>query len=610
MAPLYFPKARPTYGHRQTRRKRWLCWLELILKTCLLLACIVAGAATIGMGARLSAQELSGLAKRKPFTIGGEVGAECSSFLSSPKNFNRPFSYLLNVSLNPAVYGISLPIQLSFGQDGFNFKHPFNILQITPSYKWIKAYIGRTSMTMSPYGLAGIGFDGAGVELRPDFLPVSLSAMFGRLQKEDVGDSLRPPAYRRLAYGFNIGWVHRKQQLDVHFFHAWERDPVPAGAAAMPQRNLVLSWQGRFPIADIVTLSTEGGLSWLQSRAAELAEDAAAKAGTGFSKATPGLAFKVRAQAFGAELAYERQGAQFHSMGRFYSGGDLESVSIGYSGDFKQKWRFSGRLGWQRDNLRKDRQSRMNRLAADLQLHYSSDGPWEAAVSYSNFTTHTRLLPMQVEPGAYVPIAHPDSLRNTQLSQQAQARFSYRIGRRAPRPSDGRPNQTTALSAPGEHAHTLAFDFSFQESKLVGEQALNDYFSTRLSHQTCLPRDCRLNSDLHAQAAYRPASKTAEIYAGPSVGFTKSFLADKNLNLNVRLQYDLGFNRRSLQNGLANLGSGIGYRFARQHQIDLRLNLRFKHALGNGHTAHASNPAEATAFRTDFTGTLRYAYRF
>lgn len=612
-----YHKARPAYGRRQNRYRRLVFWLELILKTGLLAACIAAGAATVGMGVRLSAQELSGLSKRKPFTIGGEVGAECSSFLSQPRNFNRPFSYLLNVSLNPAIYGISLPLQLSFGQDGFNFKHPFNILQLTPSYKWIKAYIGRTGMHMSPYGLAGIGFDGAGVELTPDFLPVSLSAMFGRLQKEDVGDSLRPPTYRRLAYGFKVGWTHEKQQLDVHFFHAWENGGKTADAMMakdLPQRNLVVAWQGRFSIADIVTLGCEGGVSWLQRKTAGVAEEAALPVS---DKASPGLSFKLRAAAFGAELAYERQGAQFHSMGRYYSGGDLESVSLGYNGDFKQRWRFSGRLGYQRDNLKKDRQSRMNRLAADVQLQYASDGPWETSVAYSNFMTHTRLLPMQVEPGAYVPIAHPDSLRNTQLSQQAQARFSYRFGgsrqasRQASRPPHGQPggpeSRKTATPVSGSPAHTLSFDFSFQESKLVGEQALNDYFSARLSHQTGLGKDCRLNTALHAQAAYRPASKTAEIYAGPSVGFSKSFLEDQSLNLNFRLQYDLGFSPRALQSGLANLGSGLGYRFAKRHQIDLRLNLRFKHALGDSRAADA--PA-ATAFRTDFTGTLRYAYRF
>lgn len=634
MAFPYSPKARPAPGrrqnHRQTRRRRLLLWLELILKTGLLAACIGAGAATIGMGARLSAQELSGLSKRKPFTIGGEVNAEFSSFLSQPKNFNRPFSYLLNVSLNPAIYGISLPLQLSFGQDGFNFKHPFNLLQLTPSYKWVKAYIGRTGMSMSPYGLAGIGFDGAGVELTPDFLPVSLSAMFGRLQKEDVGDSLRPPTYRRLAYGFKVGWTHEKQQLDVHFFHAWENGgktaDAPTGAegagtaGVLPQRNLVLSWQGRFTIADIVTLGSEGGVSWLQRKTAGGTEGTTLPVS---DKASPGLSFKLRAAAFGAELAYERQGAQFYSMGRYYSGGDLESVSLGYNGDFKQRWRFSGRLGYQRDNLRRDRQSRMNRLAADLQLQYASDGPWEASVSYSNFMTHTRLLPMQVEPGAYAPIPHPDSLRNTQLSQQAQARFSYRFGHRdsrGHRPSDGQPQDGTTRPASGSPAHTLSFDFSFQESKLVGEQAMNDYFSARLSHQTGLGKDCRLNTALHAQAAYRPAAKTAEIYTGPSVGFSQSFLEDKSLNLNIRLQYDLGFSPRALQSGLANLGAGLGYRFAKRHQIDLSLNLRFKHTLGNGRSADASNTtattataataSTATAFRTDFTGTLRYAYRF
>ncbi|MDE6515098.1 MAG: hypothetical protein K2L03_03580 [Bacteroidales bacterium] len=566
---------------RSQRRRRWLLWLELIFKTCLIVACIIVGAATVSMGARLSAQELSGIAKRKPFTISGQADAEFSSFLSQPKNFNRPFSYLLNVSLNPAVYGIALPVQLSFGQDGFNFKHPFNTLQITPSYKWIKAYIGRTGMTMSPYGLAGIGFDGAGVELTPDFLPVSLSAMFGRLQKEDVGDSLRPPTYRRLAYGLKVGWTHGQQQLDLHFFQAWDNDKVLAGAETPPQRNYVLSWQGRFLIADLVTLGAEGGLSFLQNRPA--AEDPLA--GVDADKAIPGLSFKVRAQAFGAELAYERQGAQFYSMGRYYSGGDLESLSLGYSGDIKQKLRFSGRLGWQRDNLSQERQSRMNRLAADVQLQYASDGPWEASASYSNFTTHTRLLPMQVEPGAYTPIAHPDSLRNTQLSQQAQVRVACRLG-------------------PQDHVHTLSFDFSFQESRLVGEPAMNDYFTAQLSHQTTLPKDSRLNTAWHAQAVYRPASKQAETYTGPSVNFSKSLLQDKSLSLNGRLQYDLGFGQRKLQSGLVNLGGGVAYRFAKHHQLDLRVNLRVKHTLG------ADTAPDTPAARTDFTGTLRYAYRF
>lgn len=615
---------RQRYRHARDRR-RLLNGLELLLKTALLAACIAAGAATIGMGTRLSAQELSGISKRKPFTINGEVGAEMSSFLSKPKSFNRPFSYLLNVSLNPAIYGIALPIQVSFGQNGFNFNHPFNILQITPSYKWIKAYIGRTGMTMSPYGLAGIGFDGAGVELTPDFLPVSFAAMFGRLQKEDMGDSLRPPVYRRLAYGLKADWAHGGQQIDVHFFHAWEggktagatpdaggvgtsgdaggETAVPPASGAVPQRNFVLSWQGRFTIADLVTLGTEGGVSWLQNMPApeDPLRDVVSR------KASPGLSFKVRAQAYGAEVAYERQGERFYSMGRFYSGGDLESVSVGYSGDFKQQWRVSGRIGWQRDNLKKDRQNRMNRVAVDAQLHYTPDGCWDAFASYSNFMTHTRRLPMRVEPGAYVPIEHPDSLRNTQLSQQAQLRFNVRIAvRQTARPSDGRPNRRSDLPTGGSTVQTLSFDFSFQEAKTVGEQAMSDYFTAQLAHSAPLPKDSRIDAAWHAQAVYRPALKTAEIYTGPSVGFNKRFLEDKSLNLNARLQYDLGFGLRRLQSGLINLGAGVGYRFTKRHQIDVRLNLRQKHGLGHGHERLATDFLP----RTDFTGTLRYAYRF
>ncbi|MDE5703346.1 MAG: hypothetical protein K2H70_00840, partial [Bacteroidales bacterium] len=547
------------------------------------------------------------------FTIYGEVGAECSSFLSNAKSFNRPFSYLLNVSLNPAVYGISLPVQLSFGQNGFKVEHPFNILQITPSYKWIKAYIGRTGMSMSPYGLAGIGFDGAGVELTPDFLPVSVSAMFGRLQKEDAGDSLRPPLYRRLAYGLNVGWRQAGQQVALHFFHAWENAGKAMVADALPRRNFVLAWNGRFNILDIVTIGTEGGMSLLQDLNLP-GDDRKRRAA---APASPGLSFKLNAQAYGIDIAYERQGARFHSMGRFYSGGDLESVSIGYSGDFLDRWRVGGRLGWQRDNLRRDRQNRMNRLILDARLDYTAPNGWQVSASYSNFMTHTRLLPIQVEPGAYVPIEHPDSLRNTQISQQAHLRFGGRLNGGNTTATAKRTGGGPALASTAGHAQTLSFDFSFQESKTVGEQALSDYFTASLNHDIALASDSRLNAAWHAQAAYRPALRQADLYTGPSVSYSHRFLQDKSLNFNVRFQYDLCFDLKRLQSGLANLSTGIGYRFAKKHQLDLRVNLRQKHAIGtpgNGKAPEPDGPAPqgdgSPLVRTDFTGTLRYAYRF
>ncbi|MDE7104106.1 MAG: hypothetical protein K2O46_07650 [Bacteroidales bacterium] len=55
---------------------------------------------------------------------------------------------------------------------------------------------------------------------------------------------------------------------------------------------------------------------------------------------------------------------------------------------------------------------------------------------------------------------------------------------------------------------------------------------------------------------------------------------------------------------MVNLGGGVAYRFAKHHQLDLRVNLRVKHTLG------ADTAPDTPAARTDFTGTLRYAYRF
>lgn len=615
---------------KQAARRQFWRGVELFLKTCLLAACMAAGVVAVSMGTKLSAQELSGISKRKPFTISGEAGAEASSFISNPEGFSRPFSYLLNVSLNPAVYGIALPLQFSFGQNGFNFRHPFNLLQICPSYKWIKAYIGRTSMSLSPYGLGGIGFDGAGVELTPDFWPVSVGLMFGRLQKEDVGDSLRPPLFRRLAYGVKVGYTRNKHQWSLHLFHAWENGlkaaingegggVVSGGTIVRPQQNLVVAWQGRSVLWDVLTLTSEGGVSVLS--------DVGRRGEAGLrddfrSRATPGLSFKVGAAAYGAELSYERQGAQFYSMGRFYSGGDLESVALGYSGEARQKWRFSGHIGYQRDNLNHTRQSRMNRLSGDFQLHYASGGAWDGMLSYSNFITHTRRLPFVVEPGAYVPIEHPDSLRHTQLSQQAQLHVNVRLG--GSRSSGGSVSDARASNNPtggsrATAAQTLSVDFSFQEAKTLGEAAMSDYFTAQLAHHLPLDKDRRLNTLWHAQAVYRPATGQADLYTGPAISLSKRLLPNKNLNLNGRVQYDLSMvggaaggdiHRRSrLTGGLANLGLGASYQFFKRHQLDARLNLRLKHSFEGAGSTNAPAP-ESNPTRTDFTATLRYTCRF
>lgn len=617
---------------------------------------MAAGVVAVSMGTKLSAQELSGISKRKPFTISGEAGAEASSFISNPEGFSRPFSYLLNVSLNPAVYGIALPLQFSFGQNGFNFRHPFNLLQICPSYKWIKAYIGRTSMSLSPYGLGGIGFDGAGVELTPDFWPVSVGVMFGRLQKEDVGDSLRPPLFRRLAYGVKVGYIRNKHQWSLHLFHAWENGlkaaidgegggVVSGGTIVRPQQNLVVAWQGRSVLWDVLTLTSEGGVSVLSDverrSEAGLRDDFR-------SRATPGLSFKVSAAAYGAELSYERQGAQFYSMGRFYSSGDLESISLGYSGEARQKWRFSGHIGYQRDNLNHTRLNRINRLSGDFQLHYASGGAWNGMLSYSNFMTHTRRLPFVVEPGAYVPLEHPDSLRHTQLSQQAQLHVNIRLGgsraggaagSRSGGADGSRPDPRNAASGSasggaasgsrtsnnptgGSRAtapQTLSVDFSFQEARTLGEAAMSDYFTAQLAHNLPLDKDRQLNTLWHAQAVYRPATGQADLYTGPAISLSKRLLPDKSLHLNGRLQYDLSmvsgaaggeYHRRSrLTGGLANLGLGASYQFFKRHQLDARLNIRLKHSFEGASSTNAPAP-ESNPTRTDFTATLRYTCRF
>ena len=143
---------------------------------------ILAAPMICGMNAAI-AQDFTDIGKRKPFVLSGSVGAQASTRLNTQAAYSDPFSYLLNVQLNPVIYGFSMPVSVSFADNRFSYSQPFSRFSIQPTYKWITGYLGRTSMDMHPYGLSGHQFDGVGISLQPSNFPLKFMAMYGRLEK-------------------------------------------------------------------------------------------------------------------------------------------------------------------------------------------------------------------------------------------------------------------------------------------------------------------------------------------------------------------------------------------------------------------------------------------
>ncbi|MEG1718132.1 MAG: hypothetical protein RRX93_03545 [Bacteroidales bacterium] len=548
----------------------------------------------------LNAQDFTDIQKKKPFSLHGNVGGQCMGSISNQSLLATPFTYLLNLSIHPTIYGISLPLSITYGNNGFSYSQPFNTLSFTPSYKWVKAYLGRTSMSMSPYGLSNHSFDGAGVELSPNHFPLRFSAMYGRLTKAKQGDtnstasklSSSLSSFKRMGYAFKIGFDYKKQKLNLHFFKAKDQNNSLAPEykrKLFPKENVVLALDGSFTIIDKLILSVQGAVS-------EIAEDTRAEKQkwknplsvlTGLfmphrTSSCLNTAYKIGLSYSGISLSYERVSPYYQSLGAYYFSNDFENLVAGYIHSFK-KVDVLLNIGWQRDDVQKIKQSRMNRFVGSANINYRINNTWNTSISYSNFLTHTKLKPIQLDLPDDPLVEDPDTIAYRQIAQQAQWNLHH--------------------SSKEYKKFQQDFDLgvSYQASKESHQSHYSNYLYASAQHSIILGPDYRLTSCINfsTQFGNEATENNSKIFhIGPSIGLNKNFL-DKTLQCSLSTQYYLGLNRHKVESGLWGLRIRCGYLLAKQHQFDLQLNTRIQNKWTGKHNKNA-----------EFSCTFSYNYRF
>lgn len=220
---------------------------------------------------RVDAQDIEQVAKATPLTISGVLTA--TSIYVAPLDSNslqKHFTYYLSGSLNTTLYGlVSVPFSFAYTNNALTstLTCPFNRFALSPSYKWIKTYIGFASMSFSPYTMSGREFMGGGVELTPTEIPWRFAAYYGRFNKSQEIDSLHTEAvYRRRGGGLRIAYDNEKIKVGVNVNRAEdvrssltfaERDTNPVA----PQSNIVGSIDMSIEPMDGLLVSGEYALS-------------------------------------------------------------------------------------------------------------------------------------------------------------------------------------------------------------------------------------------------------------------------------------------------------------------------------------------------------------
>lgn len=380
------------------------------------------------------------------FKITGGVNANMIFYNSNQQNSREPFTYLLSGNLNVSAFNFNMPISYSLTNQGNNLGYSspfdFNRLSIMPKYKWIKAYIGNVSMTFSPYTLSGFPFRGVGFELTPRS-PFKISVMGGQLLKPVEEDKAfgGVPVYERYGYGAKVGYEKHNYAIGWIGFYAKDNinslSYVSDDKGVTPKSNFVNSLTFGTTLVKDLTFNVEYALSVLtdDTRSETLSgghfKDRlfSAKESTSYLNAL-NVNFDYAIQKSKIGLTYERIDPNYSTLGALYFNNDLENIALRFNRPFyKDKINFSASLGYQKDDLDKEKKEDTKRVVGSVNVSYKVTDQLNLTGSYSNFSTFTNKKLDQFELINNPNVVAADTLDYRQLSQNANLNASYAFGK-------------------------------------------------------------------------------------------------------------------------------------------------------------------------------------
>ena len=529
------------------------------------------------------------------FKVTGNVNANMMYYTSNAdtQNSREPFTYLLSGNLNISAFNFSVPLFYSITNQGNNLGYTapfdFNRLSIMPKYKWVKAYIGNVSMTFSPYTLSGFPFKGVGLELTPQS-PFKITLMGGQLLKavseeEALGGI---PVYQRFGYGAKIGFEKERYKLGWIGFYA--KDDLNSltmvtDKGVTPKENFVNSLIFSTSVIKNLNLNVEYALSVLtdDTRSNTLSGGNfrdklfSSKESTSFMNAL-NVNFDYNIQKSIVGLTYERIDPNYNTLGALYFNNDLENIALRFSRPFYQdKITVSTSLGFQRDDLAKEKKQDTKRVVGSINMNYRATDQINITGSYSNFSTYTNKKLDQFELINNPNVVVSDTLDYRQLSQNANVNMSYAFGSKRNKNLNfnysiaGQANEQGGVIRRGQAStvqnYNLAHSVNFIEMKVALNSSLN-YTNN--------------------QVGINNSSST-----GASVGASKKLFKDK-LNTNLGFLYN---NSQGDMNSSSVFGIKFNnsYTLLEQHNFSMNIISMFRSSTN-------------TQKFNDLTATFNYAY--
>lgn len=514
-----------------------------------------------------SSQNLEKIGQPEMITLTGGINfTSLFYYADGIQNRRQPFTQYASGNLTFNIMDVSVPLTYSYSNQKGTFTQPFNQFSISPTYKWVKTFMGYHALNYSSYTLAGHVFAGGGFELTPKAWKIG--AMYGRLMRANAYDEINQSdanlAYKRMGMGMTVGYEKKGYALNAIFFRAADDVNsipfVPLNTLKTPMENIAVSLSGKLKISDKISAESEYALSALTRNI--LSEETVhpinyfhsiftSRTSTAYYDAyKASLVYTIKK--FNLRAQFEHIDPDYKTLGGYFFNNDLENYTLAPSFQLaKGKMNVNLNGGFQRNNLDQQSAGTTKRIIGSANISFAPNQKWNLTGTFSNFSTYTKNR-IQPDPFFQNPL---DTLNFYQLSRNASLMVMHPFG-----------NEKTkqAISLTLMHMITSQATGSL-EGNLVPDEAipvLTKIYNGNLGY-TLTGIKSKAGMVIGVNANYTTMAIMENFMAGPSLNFTKNFL-----NNSLRMMAGSTFNY-ALSNSIIT-GKILNHRLTMSYQPKLK----------------------------------------
>lgn len=537
------------------------------------------------------AQDISQIAKSDPLIITGAVGTQNTYYHSSAgSGYASPLSNTVFLNLNISAYGVSMPFSLYYSNDNLDWNYPHLSFSLNPRYKNWTGYVGRGAMAYSQY-VMDMSFNGVGVEYNDNRW--RFGSFYGQLRNAVNDDpsnpSARSPQYKRMGWGFKVGYGSATNYIDLYYLRAYDRlkslDEHWQQLVA-PQENVVVGLCGNVQPLRWFSLQANAAASVFSTDTrADIVDDPVADKWnkvfdarySSMARFAGDVSATVMLNGLNANVFYRMVQPDYTSLGTYYMSNNYHALGVSLQTTLANTVSLSATFSGQADNLTNRQLYTTSGYIYSAMASTRLGGNFNLAASYNGYTQVQGDGTMRVNDSTKVDRVMQSFSLTPSASFDGET-LSHSLSLSASVTSNKDRNKfATGESDVTSWAVGLGYGLGFKpwEVDMV----------TSLSHQVSDGYDTKYRSDV------------------ASVGLSRSFLKEKNLDLGATLS--LCYNEVEKRSKSLSMGgeASVGYTLNKVHVFSLSGSV-YKYGDVNV-TKRRSGLDE-----TDLTVSLNYTYTF